>query len=206
LTSVREFGSTAYPSSWSPKDDRWAISSLSADTGLDVWLLDRSGEDTPIIQTEAREVRARFSPDGNFLAYTSDESGQLEVYVRSLTENGRRWKLSEDGGDMPVWSREGDAIFYWMEQKLMTVTVTYEPDFTPSRARKLLEASVEVHDFDVFPGGEKYVIIGRRPAHEGRSASISRGRAHARLFPARAPDIRVVLNWFEELKSLVPSR
>jgi serine/threonine-protein kinase len=198
--------SYTYPSSWSP-DGQWiATSGVSVATGMDIWLVNRSGDRTAAIQSAARELRGMFSPDGGHMAYSSDESGQLEIYVQALPFTGRKWKLSEEGGEFPRWSREGDAVYYWSEQRLMTVPVDIEPEFRPSRARQVLKVDIEVHDYDVFPGGERFVVLGRSSTPERAALSITRGLAEGRLFPSRSPDVRVVLNWFEELNRLVPQR
>ena len=88
----------------------------------------------------------------------------------------------------------------------MTVSVDREPEFRPSRSRKVLEVDIEVHDYDVFPGGERFVVLGRSSTPDWAALSITRGIAEGRLFPAQSPDVRVVLNWFEELNRLVPQK
>ena len=204
-TLIFESPSNAYPNSWSPDGQRLALSTLSVSTGMDIWFVDRNGEGKPAIQSPARELRARFSPDGRYVAYTSDESGRLEIYVQTFPVTGRKWKLSEDGGDIPVWSREGDRVYYWSDQRLMEVSVQLEPEFTPARARQVLEASIEVHDYDVYPGGDRFVVLGRSSTRERAAASIARPGAQGRMFTAQSPDLRVVLNWFEELSRLAPA-
>jgi serine/threonine protein kinase/Tol biopolymer transport system component len=189
-----------YPNSWSPDDRMITYSGLQTETnGMDVWVVTLDGEQIPIASTPARELRGFFSPDGRYIAYTSDESGRLEIYVQAFPVTGRKWKLSEDGGELPLWSREGDRIYYWNEQRLMSVTVELDPEFKPARARVMIEADIEVHDYDVFPGGERFLVLGRSSTRERAAASIARGAAQGRLFPAQSPDLRVVLNWFDEL-------
>jgi Tol biopolymer transport system component len=198
--------SNLFPGSWSPKGDWLTFAALSPSTGLDIWVADSTGTATPAIQTSAREHRSKFSPDGRYLAYTSDESGRLEIYVQTFPITGRKWKLSEDGGELPLWSREGDEIFYWNEQRLMAVSVDLEPEFRPSRARPVLETDIEVHDYDVFPGADRFIVLGRSATRLRAGASIARQGAEGRIFPAQSPDIHVVLNWFEELSRLAPPR
>ncbi len=205
-TMIYQDRSYAYPSSWSP-DGQWiSMSGVSISTGMDIWLVNRSGDRTPAIQSAARELRGMFSPDGRYMAYSSDESGQLEIYVQRIPFTGRKWKLSEEGGELPRWSREGDAIYYWSEQRLMTVPVDLDPEFRPSRSQKVLEVDIEVHDYDVFPGAASFVVLGRSSTSGSAALSITRGVAEGRLFPAQSPDLRVVLNWFEDVARLVPPR
>jgi len=194
-----------YPTSWSPDGRHVLIVSSSQSSGMDLWTLGLDGTTTPVINTPAREARGRFSPSGDHIAYTSDETGRLEVYVQMYPVTGRKWKLSTDGGDLPVWSREGEQVYYWNGPKLMSVAVSLEDGFTPSRAREVLEAPIQVHDYDVYPGGERFVILGRSAAGERGGSFIARHGAMGRLFPAQSPDLHVVLNWFEELKRLAPA-
>ena len=83
-------------------------------TKQDVWVLPMSGERKPMpyLQTEFNEVHARFSPDGRWVAYVSDESGQPEVYVQSFPATGGKWQISSGGGDQPLWRRDGKELFY----------------------------------------------------------------------------------------------
>jgi serine/threonine-protein kinase len=199
-TLLLEKDSNGYPSSWSPDGEWLILSSLSASTGMDIWLLDRTGNKTPAIQTAARELQGRFSPDGRYLAYASDESGQMEIYVQTIPVTGRKWKLSEEGGFLPAWSREGNRIYYWSSQRLMVVPIVLEPEFQPSKARQVLETAVEILDYDIFPGGDRFVVLGRSSTRDKTAPSIAAGRAQGRLFPAQSPDLHVVLNWFGELE------
>ena len=194
-----------YPTSWSPDGSRILIVASSRTSGMDLWELELDGTATPVIQTSAREARGRFSPTGDYIAYTSDETGRLEVYVQTFPATGRKWKLSTEGGDLPVWSREGDQIYYWNGQKLMSVAVSLEGGFAPSRAREVIEAPIQVHDYDVFPGGDRFVVLGRSASRERGGSFIARHGAMGRLFPAQSPDLHVVLNWFDELTRLAPA-
>jgi Tol biopolymer transport system component len=196
-----------YPNSWSPDDQLIVCSGVrTQENGLDVWVVDLNGELTPIAETPARELRGQFSPDGHHIAYTSDESGRLEIYVQPYPPTGSKWKISRDGGQLPLWSLEGDRIFFWNEQRLMTADVKMNPEFNPGRARMVLEAEIEVNDYDVFPGGDRFLVLGRRPTQDRAVASVARGAAQGRVFPAQSPDLRVVLNWYDELERRVPSR
>jgi len=188
--------------SWSP-DGKWIAGSLQE--GTDVWLLagDGSGETVSAISTPAQEFNAIFSPDGRFIAYNSNESGRTEVYVESFPITGRRWKLSEDGGDNPRWSPDGSRIYYLSHTKLMAVDIETGSGFKPSKARELLEVAVaDVQDFDVFPDGERFILIGRRMTQVQDQAPIVRiaGGGYRRIFPSMQPHLHVVTNWFSELE------
>jgi WD40 repeat protein len=197
VTKLFDRSASAYPTCWSP-DGRWLVAHmLSPTTGLDIWMIDRDGEGTPIVQSRASEIRGQISPDGRYIAYASDESGRLEIYVRTFPDPGRKWKLSEDGGDLPMWSPDGSSIYYWNGRRLMMVPVDLQPRFEPARARQVLETAVDVNDYQIFPDGERFLVVGRTT--NDRQAAISVTRPLGRLFSAESPDLHVVLNWFDDL-------
>ena len=92
------------PTAWSP-DGQWlAFSERRPEAGANLWLLpmEGGGAPQPFAQSAANESEARFSPDGRFLAYVSDETGQREVYVQSFPESGSKWQVSTAGGQATV--------------------------------------------------------------------------------------------------------
>ena len=105
------------PEDWSP-DGKYLVYGVdSPETGGDLWYL-KPGEGgdgfeaVPYLQTRFQERQAKFSPDGRFLAYCSDESGEYEVYVRTFPDGGGKQKVSRNGGTQPRWSRDGTELFY----------------------------------------------------------------------------------------------
>ena len=89
-------------------------------TGRPEWVLsdpphpvDGDREPFPVVATDYGEYDAVLSPDGNWVAYLSDESGQFEVYVTSFPEPGRKWQISSGGGDDPSWAPDGKGIYYF---------------------------------------------------------------------------------------------
>jgi len=96
-------------------DGRWLMYSQQSPTsGFDLRLLALDGEDAArvLLQTAANEFQGVFSPDGNWFAYTSDESGRLEVYLRAFPSGEGMFRVSQDGGNEPVWSRDGRTIYF----------------------------------------------------------------------------------------------
>lgn len=83
-------------------------------TSMDLWVLPLTGERKPYVflQTQFNEGHAQFSPDGRFVAYVSDESGQAEVYVQTFPASGGKWQVSTHGGDQPQWRSDGKELFY----------------------------------------------------------------------------------------------
>ena len=132
-----------------------------------------------------------FSPDGKWLAYMSNESGREEVYVRVVRGSEGKWQISTDGGDEPVWARNGRELFYRNGDKMMAVAVATQPRFQAGKPETLFEAeyarTVNGPSYDVAPDG-RFVMM---KAAEQESAP---GRLH------------VVLGWFEELKRKAGAR
>jgi Tol biopolymer transport system component len=190
---------------------------LFQDTGggglRDIFTLDleHSAAPVPFLATAADEFGARASPNGAWIAYTSCtgscESGR--VYVRPYSSNaGGQRAVSEGAGIAPVWSRNGDEIFFIgpLPGHMMSVAVQTTPTtITPGRPQELFEFAgklqLEVRDvlatsvYDIAPNGDGFV-----GSQQPGSALTGDGGAQAR------PKLRVVLNWFEELKRLVPTQ
>jgi len=167
---------------------------IPGETGLkrEIFTLPLTGERTmrPFPQTKFSEGAARFSPDGRWVVYLSNESGRDEVFVRPYPGPGGKWQLSTGGGDEPFWSRSGRELFYWQgDNKMMVVDVETRPTFRAGRARTLFEnryVSQAVNFYDVTSDGTRFLMIKEDPAESG---------------PA---EVKVVLNWFEEVKRRVP--
>ena len=100
-------------------------------TSADVWALPAAGDRKPrvVVNTPFAERHPRLSPDGRWLAYTSDEAGRQEVFVQPFPGPGGRLQVSIDGGTEPVWSRDGRELFYINGDKMMVVDITTAPAF-----------------------------------------------------------------------------
>lgn len=179
-----------YPNSVSPNGQTLAFTKMAA-TG-DLFALSLRGEPrlVPILQTSAYEAGAQFSPDGRWVTYVSDESRQLQVYVRPFPAGERKLQVSTDGGTQALWNRNGREIFYRSGNRMMSVAVGTTPDLTLSAPRLLFDrryalGTVTFPNYDVSPDGQRFVMV--------RDESAS---GH----------LNVVLNWQEELKQRVPTR
>lgn len=167
--------------SWAPGGQVMVFSERAQRTGWDIWVL-RMGRErnlTAFVQTSFNEKGPRFSPDGRWIAYESDETGPTEVYLVPYPGPGRKVKISTDGGTSPVWARDGRALFYRNGDAMMGVPIQTLPSFSPGRAR-LLFRRVSPYPFDVAFDG-RFLMIEDLPA------------------PALGP-LTVALNWHAELK------
>jgi Tol biopolymer transport system component len=186
--------------SWSPDGRVLAFSEVDPSTGFDIWVLVRERGRKPevFLRTRFNEVKPRFSPDGRWLAYVSDESDRVEVYVQPFPGPGRGFQISTGGGNEPVWARDGRELYYRRGADLMVTPVTTTAGFSAGQPRLLFRGpsvpeyggllNPNVGSFDVAPDGRRFVMIA---PDESRPA---------------ATELNLVQNWFEELKAKVPVR
>jgi eukaryotic-like serine/threonine-protein kinase len=193
LTSSELAGNNV-PGSWSPDGQVLAFMEINPDTGYDIYTLPlKDGKPQPFVRTASLETAPRFSPDGHFIAYVSDESGRVEIYVRSYPGPGGKWQISTEGGTEPVWNPKGRELFYRNGNKMVAVDVSTQPTFSAGKPKMLFEGPYvptprSFPDYDVSPDGQRFLML---KANEQAQA------------PAQ---INVVLNWFEELKRRVPAK
>lgn len=178
-------GSGIWLTDWS-RDGRWlAFDRTSPGNRRDVVVmpLESTGDSALVIATAADECCARFSPDGRWMAYEADG----EVYVTAFASLDTKRQISTGGGLKPIWSSDGDELFFWRDSTVMSARVisgnrfayeTPRPLFTVSEATGM---TVNRPDYDVAPGGDRFLISVANPAVAAR-------------------EIHVVVNWLERLK------
>jgi serine/threonine-protein kinase len=181
-----------YPGRGSADGSLVPFTEENVQSNVDIWVLSLQGEPKaePFLQTPFREDSPSFSPDGKWIAYTSDESGRDEVYVRHYPGPGGKNPVSTDGGSGPLWSMDGKELFYARGHAMMAVEVNTEPAFSAATPRKLFEGKYAWErglNYDVAPDGQRFVMI--KPQGGGGASQ----------------ELRVVLNWFEELRAKVPT-
>jgi serine/threonine-protein kinase len=196
---MKAIGNGSYPRAVSP-DGRSVVlgdTKSRGDQDLIEAVLGQPLTSRSLVSTPANETSADVSPDGRWLAYESDESGQDEVYVRPFPDvNGGRWQISSGGGSKPVWARNGLELFYIDRSgSLVSVTVRKSQRFDAGKPVVLFPnnhyVSTGPRAYDVSPDGQRFLFV-------KDITSVDQAATPRNLI--------VVLNWTEELKRLVPTK
>ena len=140
LSTRFTFASRDHNAVWSPDGRFLVYQELDPVTKYDLWLVPLSGDrkPTPLLHGDGNETDGQVSPDGRFLAYTSDESGRREVYVSGLPGPSGKWQVSVAGGSQPRWRHDGREIFFLgADRKLMMATVKPGHSFEAGAAAAL---------------------------------------------------------------------
>jgi Tol biopolymer transport system component len=194
LQNIAGTSVTDIPASISPDGETLAFVRQTSEAGADVYALSLSGDPNPhvLVKTPGYDGGAQFSPDGHWIAYASNVSGQMEVYIHPYPGPGRERPVSTQGGTHPKWNRNGKELFYRNGNKMMLVDVSRrDGDIALSSPRVLFEqryafgSAQSIANFDVTRDGQRFVMV------KDDSAS---------------DQLSIVLNWFEELKARVPLR
>ncbi|SPF39809.1 Serine/threonine protein kinase (fragment) [Candidatus Sulfopaludibacter sp. SbA4] len=190
-------------SSMSPDGRRVAYYQVSADTGSDIWTLPldlsdpenpKPGTPEPFLRTPSTEGNPAFSPDGRWIAYSSDESRRFEIYVRPFPPGPGKWEISRDGGNWARFTRDGKQLFYEAADGHIMV-VDYQAkgvSFLAGNPRRWTESPIYINGtfahYDVAPDGKRIV------AFQGPAGGEEKGSVHVTL----------MLNFFDELKRRMP--
>ena len=175
-----------FPTDWSG-DGRYVLyTNRSVETARDVWALpvDGEGDPFPVLQTPFREWHAMFSPDGNWIAYDSNETGRDEVYVQPFPPTGGKWQISVQGGHMPRWREDGRELFFVSaDLKLMAVEVDAGERFSHGIPEDLFRPNLPAINtrYRVTDNGQRFLMRSLPPT-------------------ATIPPINVVVNWTAELQ------
>ena len=182
-----------WPRSWSPDGAHLAYYEVNPETKRDIWTLPLDGENEPLpfLRTEFNERAPMFSPDGEWIAYVSNESGRDEIYVRSFPEGERQSLVSTGGGSEPMWSRDGSELYYRLGDRMIMVPMRLDGRFFVGVPEVLFEGHYAMGDVS----GNQYYDVG----DDGRFLMI---KADAEAPP---PLFNLVLHWFTELEELLPT-
>jgi serine/threonine-protein kinase len=172
------------PTSWSPDGRRLAFTEFHPLTGADIWTVDVvTHERQQVVRTLFDESHARFSPDGRWIAYMTNESGRWDVFVRAAQGPGPRVQVSTDGGAWPAWSIDGRTLYFSANGRAAAAAVQTDGALTVS-APMVIPARDDLQPASGRAASDRVLV---------RSRGIS---------PARR-ELRVVLEWFAELNRLV---
>jgi serine/threonine protein kinase len=128
------------------------VNDLNTTSDIGILSLQRDHKVTMLLHSEFYEQGGMFSPDGRWIAYSTNESGHPEVYVQTFPDGGEKTQVSTHGGNHPRWAHNGRELFYWQDNnKFMTVTIRMAPTLSISKPALVLEGEFE--SFDEFPDG-----------------------------------------------------
>jgi serine/threonine-protein kinase len=191
------------PSSFSPDGRRLSYHRRNPNTGLDIWTLplDLSNPDHPkpgkpelFLSTPADELVLAFSPDGRWISYRSNESGDFEIYVRPFpAASGGKWQISNGGGLYGLWSKNGRELFYeTTDNRIMVVDYTVDgASFVPGKPRLWSDKQLFYlgnSNLDLAPDGKRFAVLALPDAEPGK------GSVH----------VTMLFNFFDELKRRIP--
>jgi len=175
------------PRAWTPDGRTLLLEQLAPRS---IGLLNVETDELQVLERNYEESQPAISPDGRFLAYSSNETGQWEVFLRAFADEQRKWQVSASGGREPVFSRDGREIFYRDGDKMMAAALATEPDVLLGTPSVLFEAPYAVDPFgrdsrnyDIAPDGKRFLMIKETVTNA---------------------EVVVVLNWFRELEALSP--
>jgi len=158
-------------------DGQVAYWQVDRQTNRDIWLtsLEPGTEPRLFYRTPFLEQHPAFSPDGRWIAYQSDESGQVEVYVQAIEGGGAKHKVSVRGGTRPLWSHDGNELFYRLGDQMWAVKLSTEPRFRAERPEFLFEATYLTSDnhrgYDIGDDG-RFLFIKGEPGSEPRTVTV----------------------------------
>ncbi len=144
---------------WSP-DGKLAVISQHPEKTLELWLVPRDGSRRPYpyIQSLSRAYFAQFSPDSQWLAYVADQAPRAQIIVESIPAGKVRRQISSDGGDWPIWRRDGKELFYRNDTRIVAVPITLTATSVQSgEPRTLFEVPSETR-FQVSRDGQRFLI------------------------------------------------
>ena len=193
---------TRVPADWTPDGNTLVFLQDFTDKPFDIWALTREGTTwraTPVVRSRFSDVEPALSPDGRWLAYVSDESGQPQVYVQPFPGPGTRHQISPNGGREPLWARDGRTLYYLVSSPpaadghtVMAVPVTSGMRFTSGKPKPLFQTryggTTPVRGYDIAKDG-RFLMVINEP-----------------VTMTAATHLDIIQNWSTDLLQKVPSR
>jgi len=182
------------PGSWLRNSDAIALVESRPDTGSDIAVFEsRSGRVSPFLNSNYSETYPEISPDGRWIAYSSNESKRSEVYIRPFPGPGGKWQISVSGGMQPLWSKNGKQLFYRWRDQVWIVDVQLDGGLVIGNRRMLFEkpgytVGGPIRSYELSLDGQRFLMV----------------KMDTRK-PTPVTEMILVQNWFEELKRLVPT-
>jgi Tol biopolymer transport system component len=155
-----------FPEDWS-RDGRWLVyNAISGKTAVDIWALNfADSKPRPILEEPSNQLQARLSPDGRWLAYASDESGDWEVYVRPFPDGRGKWLVSTGGGSQPLWRGDGKELFYVAaDNRIVAVPILASQTFEAGQHQPLFATRIPPvlppwrTSYAVSPDGQRFLV------------------------------------------------
>jgi eukaryotic-like serine/threonine-protein kinase len=154
------------PNSWSPDDQQILCTVQGAAGGRLEMIPATGGAPVPFLSSNSNETNGQFSPDGKWVAYASDQSGNWEIYVTTYPGRVGKWQISREGGREPRWSRDGKEIFFLGPQgMLMVAPVRTENGFSTGAPTALFQvrgraqiSSTDLFTYDVSKDGSRLLV------------------------------------------------
>jgi Tol biopolymer transport system component len=168
---------------WMPNGRELIFGKQSNESGWDIYAVAVDGDHKmrPLINGPFNQTQANISPDGKWLAYLSDESGQNEVFVISATDPTARAQISTGGGKYPHWSKSGNELLFINKDKVLSVKFTGGNVLNPSKPTLLFEDKADWAGYDIAADGRLLVA---REAQDEKSGTR----------------LNVILNWVDNLR------
>jgi Tol biopolymer transport system component len=192
---ITESSAVHFAGSIAPDTRRIAYTAVDPESGYDLWTVAIEGGDTdrpragtpePFLRTRFNELSPAISPDGKWVAYTSNETGRSEVFVQRFPGGGGKTRISTDGARDAAWSKRGRQLFYWSAEGIAAVDYAAAGEtFTPGKPR-------------VWAAHDRVRVFAIAPDEQG--AAIVTGAA------AQAAETVFVLGFFDELRRRTPGR
>jgi len=192
LLLAQEAGERLWPLAWTPDEEVLVLGRWLASSSKDIYYLarDGNGEPQPFLASEADEIHGVLSPDGRWMAYASNETGNWAIYVQKFPQGGERHQISAgDAEDLAGWAPESRAIYYVAGNRMMEVPITTSPKFSAEAPRALFELTYSfgpwwAPDVHLSPDGRRFLIV-----EPDESWDV-------------ATEITIALNWLDEVQEL----